>query len=61
MVGVVVGGFISIFYDLFKYWFGKLDPDPNATPLVMAVAGVIAVVIGLALVKFYIKIPNPKT
>ena len=62
MIGVVVGGFITIFYDLFKYWFGQLDPDPKATPLVMAVAGVIAVIIGLVLVRYFnVKPRNPQT
>ena len=62
MIGVVVGGFIAIFYDIFKYWFGQLNPDPKATPIVMAVAGVIAVMIGLALViVFNVKPRNPES
>lgn len=59
-IGLAAGGFITIFSDFFQYLLTPLFHDDRAIPFVKTLSGVLAIVGGLIILKFYSKYPPKK-
>ena len=57
-VGLVAAAFFQIFYDLFEYYLTPVFPDNQAFPFIKTLSGVLAILGGLIILKYYSKYPK---
>ena len=59
-IGLAAGGFITIFSNFFEYILTPFFPDPRSIVFVKTLSGVLAIVCGLGILKWYSRHPPKK-
>lgn len=54
-IAVVVGAFITIFYNLFNYWLTEVLDKPEQEGVKITLSGVFAIVAGLIIYRYYVR------
>lgn len=54
-IGIIVSAFITMFYDLARYFLTSYLTSTVAIPLIIVIAGLIAIAIGLGLLIYFSK------